>query len=433
MHSLVPKLIPKNHLPGPYGAAAAVVLNMVNSLIGLFMTTPKSTPSIDKVLKEVLDEFQDEQHVRRMNSFVSTLDKVHSGILASRKVSMEVKGRDLSDADITHLKTEIRLFSSDTLLEDVKQGIADEVESGKVPDAKRALKTINLYCKLTIIVELILVEFISYIKDEGTGSSVLPAYYRGFIKKKREHDKDYLEFLHLPEMKEALAAAMYQNAPEEYPELRQYMEAIKVTPIPESGLEEGKNIYLTPKKWPEWYFYLSSEHKSLIYGSKSTNDQNVFVLRKPVSGEEGREWLIENKHYPQYFMSARKFEGCLPLRNPDEIEHVEGLTLNYIHRTKSQCSNQCVANGKCSGCYNNCYSTFYAGQLRNLVSINYKWRFTKLKSSGRCSYYFISATQKNFGPGYTLFMKNSNNANAYLKYGNPKEEGMFKLTKSRCK
>jgi len=29
-------------------------------------------------------------------------------------------------------------------------------------------------------------------------------------------------------------------------------------------------------------------------------------------------------------------------------------------------------------------------------------------------------------------MKDSKNANAYLKYGNPKEQGMFKLSKYFC-
>ena len=143
--------------------------------------------------------------------------------------------------------------------------------------------------------------------------------------------------------------------------------------------------------------------------------------------------MLENKYYPDYFISARKFEGCLPLRNPDEVDYVEGLTMRYINDIRSNCPNQCAGTGKCSGCYSNCYSTFKIGRLRNLVSINYVWRFTKLKSSGRCSYYFISATQEQFGPGYTLFMKDSDNGNAYLKYGNPKEKGEFKLIADSCK
>ena len=171
----------------------------------------------------------------------------------------------------------------------------------------------------------------------------------------------------------------------------------------------------------------------MIYGSRSTNDQNKFILRKAYGGEQGRDWRMENKYYPKYFISARKFESCMPLKHPDEVDYVEGLTMDYLTRIERNCRSQCLANKKCSGCYSNCYSTFKIGRLRNLVSINYKWRFTKLKSSGRCSYYFISAIQENFGPGYTLFMKDSNNANAYLKYGNPQEQGMFKLTKSGCK
>ena len=215
-------------------------------------------------MKDVLDEFQDEQLYRKMNSYVSTLGKVHYGLVASRNESKDIEGNDLSDDDITQLKTEIELFSTDTLLEDVKQSIADEIASEKVSDAERALKTLTVYCKLTIVVEVVLVEFINYIKEEGTGSSPLPSYYRGFMQKKRDQDKKYLAFLHLPELKEALVAAIYQHSPEQYPELRQYIDAIKVAPIPESGLKEGKNIYLSPKKWPNWHFYLSSEKHSLI-------------------------------------------------------------------------------------------------------------------------------------------------------------------------
>ena len=396
------------------------------------MTTPKPTPTLDEAIREALEEFQDHQHYSRMVSFVATLGKVHNGIVASRNESKDIEGKDLSSTDIAELKTEIDLFSTDTLLEDVKQSIADEIESEEVSDAERALKTLNVYCKLSIVVEMVLVGFINYIKEEQTGSSQLPSYYRGFMQKKRDEDKKYLALLHLPELKEALVAAIYQHSPEKYPELRQYIKAIKVAPIPESGLKEGKNIYLSPKKWPNWHFYLSSEKHSLIYGSKTINDQNKFVLRKASSGEEGREWMIENKYYPDYFISARKFDGCLPLTNPDEVDYVEGLTMRYINDIRSNCRNQCVAVRRCSGCYSNCYSTFKIGRLRGIVSINYVWRFTKLKSSGRCSYYFISATQEQFGPGYTLFMKDSINGNAYLKYGNPKEKGMFKLVRNSC-
>ena len=396
------------------------------------MTTPKSTPTLEKVLKDALEEFQDEQHYRRMISFVATLGKVHYGIIASRKESRDIEGNDLSDEDVTQLKSEIKLFETDTLLEDVKQSIADEIESEKVSDAERALKTLNVYCKLSIAVEAVLIEFISYVKEEQTGSSPSPTFTHAFMEKKREQDKIYFEFLHLPNLKEALVAAIYQHSPEKYPQLREYIEAIEVDPLPESGLKEGKTIYLSPKEWPNWHFYMSSENHALIYGSKTTNNQNEFILRNATTGEKGREWMIENKYYQNHFITARKFEGCLPLQNPDEIDYVEGWTMRDINHIRSNCPAQCYGTGKCSGCYSNCYSTFKVGRLRNLVSFNYVWRFTKLKSPGRCSYYFISATQEQFGPGYTLFMKNSNNGNAYLKYGNPKEQGKFRTTE-RCK
>ena len=410
-----------------------MIVNIVSSLIGLFMTTPESTPSLEQVMKDVLDEFQDQQLYRRMNSFVATLGKVHYGIVTSRNNSKGIEGNDLTGDDITQLKTEIELFSTGKLLEDVKQSIADEIESEKVSDAKRALKTLNVYCKLTIVVELVLVEFINYIMEEGTGSSPLPSYYRGFMQKKRDQDKKYLAFLHLPELKEALVAVIYQNSPEKHPELRQYIKAIKVAPIPESGLQEGNTIYLAPKKWPKWHFYLSSEKSSFIYGSTSTDDQSKFVLRHAPSGEKGREWKIENKRYPKYFITARKFNGCLPIKNPDEIDYVEGRTMTYINDTKRDCFTSCHTLGKCEGCKCNCYSTFKVDTPGNLVSLNYVWRLTKLKSSGECSYYFISATQEQFGPGYTLFMKDRSNANAYLKYGNPMKKGMFKLIEGSCK
>ena len=214
------------------------------------MTTPKSSDSIDKVMKEALDEFQDEKLFRRMNSYVSTLKKVHEAIVKTREFSSNIEGNDLTEEQITQLKTEIELFSTDTLLGDVKQNIADEVESEKVSDADRALKTINVYCKLNVVVELVLVEFISYIKEEGPENNKLPTFYHSFMSTTRKNDKEYLEFLHLPEVKKALVAAIYQYAPQNYPELRQYLKAIKVTPIPDLGLREGMTIYLTPKNGP---------------------------------------------------------------------------------------------------------------------------------------------------------------------------------------
>ena len=407
-----------------------MVVNIVSSLIGLFMTTPESTPTLDQVMSQVLNEFQDQQNLNRMNSFVSTLTKVHNGIVETRKFSKEIEGKDLTDEQITQLKTEIELFSTDTLLGDVKQGIADEIESGKVPDSERALKTLNIYCKLAIIVELILVEVSNYIREEGPKHNKMPTMYHSYMKTTRESDKKYLEFLHLPQVKEALVAVIYQHDPHKYPELRQYIKAINVAPIPKTGLEEGKSVFFSPKKWPEWYFYLSSESKSLIYGSASVNDQSKFILRRALSGEQGREFMIENAYYPKYFISARKFGGCMPLKHPAEVDHVEGLTMEYVYDTKATCRNQCDHLGKCHGCYSNCYFYYIAGNRWSQVSINYVWRFTKLKSNGGRPYYFISAKDENFGPGYILYMHESSNGNAYLKYGNPKEQGMFKLTKN---
>ena len=413
-------------LPGPHGAAAAVLVNIVSSLIGLFMTTPESSPTVDQMMAQVLNEFQDKQDLHKMRSFISTLKKVHNGILAARKFSKEIEGRDLTDEQITQLKTEIDLFATGTHLENVKQGIADEIENGKVPDAERALKTLNVYCKLNIVVELVLVEFINYIKEEGPEENKLPPFYHSFMTTTRNTDKEYLGFLHFPELKEALVAAIYQHSPSKYPELRDYIKAIEVSPIPKTGLVEGKTIYLTPKKWPDWHFYLSSKHSSLIYGSESTDSQSKFVLRKAHSGVEGREWRLENVHYPKHFISARKFDSCMPLKHPAEVEHVEGLTMEYVYDVGVNCRNQCGFD--CGGCYSNCYTYFKGGNIYGKVSINSIWRFTKLKSSGRTPYFFISAKEPQFGPGYTLFMQDSGNGNAYLKYGNPKEMGMFKLT-----
>jgi len=387
---------------GPYGAAAAVLLNIVSSLIGLFMTTPDSTPSLAKVMKILLDEYRDKTLYDKANSYASTLQKTHKALVAVRAKSKRIEGNDLTDEQITQLKTEIELFTTDTLLGDMKHGIADEIESGKVPDAERALKTLNLYCKLNIVKELVLVEFINYIKEEGPSHNKLPTFYRSFMSSTRENDKKYFELLHLPEVKHAVVAVMYQHSPEKYPELREYMKAIKVTPIPDTGLKEGLTIYLTPKKWSNWHFYLSSHSHSLIYGSRKTNDQNKFILRRPYYRKKGNVWRIENKYYPDYFLAARKFDSCLPLYNSDEVDYVEGLTMDYLRRIERNCRSLCLANKKCSGCYSNCYSTFKIGRKRNLVSINYNWRFTRLKTNGGCYYYFISATEENFGPGYTL-------------------------------
>ena len=433
LYSIVPKFRSIKYLPGPYGAAAAVLLNIVSSLIGLFMTTPDSTPTLEQVMRDVLDEFRDETLYMRASAYASSLQKVHGALVATRAESKRMEGKDLTSDQMGNLNDQIKLFQTDTLLENMKHGIADEIESGKVSDAERALKTLNLYCKLNIVKELVLVEFISYIKEEGPKDSKMPTFYHKFMSTTRENDKKYLEFFHLPEVKQAVIAVMYQHSPEKYPELREYMKAIKVTPIPDMKLKEGRTIYLTPKKWTNWHFYLSSFRHSLIYGSRKTNDQNKFILRKPYTRNKANVWRLENKYYPGYFLSARKFDSCLPLYNSDEVDYVEGLTMDYVRSIERNCRSLCLANDKCSGCHHNCYSTFKIGRLRNLVSINYEWRITRLKTPAGCYYHFISATQENFGPGYTLFMKDSKNANAYLKYGNPKEQGMFKFSKTFCR
>ena len=411
---------------GPHGAAAAFLLNVVNSLINLFQARPKSSPTIEKVMQKALEDFRDEELLRKMKSFISTFDTVHRGIIAARSHSDKIEGKDLSENDITSLKMEVKTFETHSLLEDVKQSIADKIESGKVDDANKALQTLDVYCKLTVVIELVVFEFVAYIEEEGERNSKIPTYYYTFVERKRERDAEYLEFLHYPKPKEAIIAAIYQNKPEQYRILREYVAAIKVAPIPKLGLKENAEIYLTPKKFPQWYLYLSSEKHSLIYGSKKRNDQNKFILKKASFGDSGREWRIQNKYYPSYFIAARKFGGCMPLSHPDEVSNVEGLTMEYINEVRDHCKRICHIE-QCCGCYSNCMSYFKGGNLRGFVSINYVWRFTKLKTDKGCPYYLISATQEQFNPGYALFMKDSANANAYLKYGNPGESGMWRI------
>ena len=215
-----------------------------------------------------------------------------------------------------------------------------------------------------------------------------------------------MKFLYLPKIENALVAVLYQHSPKKYPWLREYIKVSNVLPVPESELHEGMSIYLTPKKWPEWHFCLSSRTES-ISGEETINDKSTFILKKAHSGQENLEWMMESKHFSDSVITAKQtctFLGSEPEESvPKEVvDKVQGkdASTHKQDQLPGGCLLSCPpSNCKCS---RNCYMYTKMNLPLNVkwCSYNYVWRFTKLEEIGGCSYYFISATQRNFGPGY---------------------------------
>ena len=300
----------------------------------------------------------------------------------------------------------------------------DEFQSGKVPDSERALKTLNAYVKVYSVLELVINEFISLIELAGKKKDhqLKVDLYINIMSDRRIKDKSDFEFLHDPEPKHGLIASIYQfYAKSTYEAVGYYFEKIDVKPIPDLELKEGDVIHLSSKRWRDWYFYMTSDPaaEKSIWGSKTLNDQNKFIIKRPYSTAHANTWMLYNKYYSKRFIVARKFDACG--KYPTPLTYVQGYTYGEVEFGIRSRPSACG-----SGC-SNCYEYFAGGQNRGSVAINVNWRFTKLKlSAGFPPWYLISATEPQFGPGYTLYMANTNNGNAYLQYGYPGEAGVFK-------
>ena len=57
---------------GPVGAAIGTVLSLVSNLFMVFMKSPKTQPSVGKIVKEALNDFRDTELFERMQAFTST-------------------------------------------------------------------------------------------------------------------------------------------------------------------------------------------------------------------------------------------------------------------------------------------------------------------------------------------------------------------------
>ena len=432
---------------GPVGAAAAVVLDILTGLISLFASDPKTEPTMADVMREVLNEFRDEELLLKMNSLISTLQSVHAGITSVRETSKATEGMDLSDADVTRFDQKIKTVDTMLILREARENIATEIVSTKASDNKRAIKSFEAYCKLSVMLEFVIFEFISLIKTEAKSATQLPTFYNGVLENKRQDDKEYFKFLAFPKSEQAVTAAIYQAEREKHPSLNAYIKALKIV-FPESDLKEGQEIYLNPKEWSSWYLYMTSTEFGEIIGSQNTNDQNIFVLRKSEPHAKNR-WRLENKYYNTYDVTSTKPCGSLN-QYPEELDvTTAGVLKSSLGQIKQHCTELCKdyePEKNCKLCQDNCYNfyaskesfhpiiLFYDDPRSNWISrsVNYIWTFTKIDMpKEKCDYYLVSATQSQL-IGYTLLMGDNNVGGAQLKYGHPSEKGIFKLKKESC-
>ena len=352
---------------------------------------------------------------------------IHEGLSAVIKEAKSTKGKNLQSYDVILLNEQIKSFESSLLLDEVKHAIEADLKSGEHDKPKKALKSLNMYCKLTAVVELVIWEFIACVEGEGMHKSFLPLFYKKVMENRRKNDKDYFEFLHQPTPEYGLAAALYQHKPSEYEALRKYISEIGVAETPDNPLiKTDTEIYLRPKKWSGYYAYTTSDPatKYWMYGyeSSSLTDQGKFTLKPvyyPSSETEDNVFTLRNKYYTSKDLMAYKYNGCQPLKYPDTVDYI-------LVAGKSEASDNYVTLG-----IRNCYKTKTSDaydSLNDRISRNYLWKFTKIKvGNGNCPYYLISAVNYGFGADYVLEMTESGSKPLRLKRGYPGESAIWKI------
>ena len=104
-----------------------MVIDVVSSLIGLFMTTPKSTKSIKKALENALDEFQDKLDQGKMKASITVLNEFLGELAIQQNYSMQIEGHDKIERKLMDLdwKTDLSFYTASH--EMVMQGIDDEI------------------------------------------------------------------------------------------------------------------------------------------------------------------------------------------------------------------------------------------------------------------------------------------------------------------
>ena len=304
----------------------------------------------------------------------------------------------------------------------MKATIQGELESDKIEDTQKALKTLNVYCKLQAVVELVVWEFIIYIQGESIKQSSLPVFYTQLLNTRRKRDKDWFEFLNYPPPKYGMVANMFQYDPTKYQALGTYVDKIKLNPIPEDpNLGHGKEIVLKNKQFSGWYSYLSKSAAYPLKGDDDLHDVSKFKLVAAGSDKNSPYRKATNvfrlesakESWSGYYVAGEKRDACNPKHTyPPNINTVRGikypLTLKRVRGLV------------------NCY--YAASSNRVFQSYNFEWKFTRLNMKGKtCPHYIISAAAEGFGPEYILYMSESASAAAQLKFGWPGDKGIWKI------
>ena len=106
------------------------------------------------------------------------------------------------------------------------------------------------------------------------------------------------------------------------------------------GLNNNELIYLSTQKWPNYFSYISSWCHS-FYALKSKDDKSTFILRNVSNTENNIVRKIENKHYKDYYITAKKFNSCMPTDYSELIDDIEGFSTAEIKKLKNYC-NICI-------------------------------------------------------------------------------------------
>ncbi|CAB4016298.1 Hypothetical predicted protein [Paramuricea clavata] len=211
-------------LAGPKGQIISIALSFVSGFLALFGVgkSKKQQPDFSKIVRKEIDAALNKYYDKVLSDEIA--GTLHNFVISKAYVdSLSKSGGKLTEHQATSLKVNVPLWNGLTLLGKLEHRIKALLKENKRETVEKLLKYIELYARLAILKDMILLQSIALLPDQRNRAALLSAQLA-----LRRKQKSLLQFLFNAKVDSKLAVRYFD--PDTYPVTDKYLIALLKVP-----------------------------------------------------------------------------------------------------------------------------------------------------------------------------------------------------------
>ena len=211
-------------LAGPTGQIISVALSFVSGFLALFGVGKSKTqkPDFSKIVRKEIDAALDKYYDKVLNDEIAGC--LNNFVISKAYVdSLSKSGGKLTEHQGLSLKVHVPLWNGLTLLGKLEHRIKALLKENKRETVEKLLKYIELYARLAILKDMILLQSIALLPDQRNRAALLSSQ----LALRKKH-KSLLQFLFNAKVDSKLAVRYFD--PDTYPVTDKYLSALLKVP-----------------------------------------------------------------------------------------------------------------------------------------------------------------------------------------------------------